>query len=237
MYLDCLNQSFGDTEQLIEKPKTKTPRPQSSGVQENQSDPEALNAHYRRFLNDDFSSPPPTPKETNVSETFANRQESVPAEAEANLLKGNQVRPPIRPQTDLDASSGDDHKTVTTAKAPLTQARSKVAKRKPVQRRSAREDALTAEELALDASSGDELMTIDAPVTQGLEADARMSALSWDKERYFLDHQELRDAATRQMAQELQRERKQFCEKLVLEGKTPEELEAFLRLVYPAEQA
>ncbi|EGG03389.1 uncharacterized protein MELLADRAFT_109188 [Melampsora larici-populina 98AG31] len=206
------------SEQLIEQPKTKTPHPQSSGVQENQSDPEALNAHYRRFLNDDFSSPPPTPKETNVSETFANRQESVPAEAEANLLKGNRVRPPIRPQTDLDASSGDDHETEHKhALANVMQ-----------QGNEAKINMLT------EANKWRQKFEADR---MKVEADARMSALSWDKERYFLDRQELRDAATRQMAQELQRERKQFCEKLVLEGKTPEELEVFLRLVYPAEQA
>lgn len=65
------------------------------------------------------------------------------------------------------------------------------------------------------------------------EAEARTSLLTWDKEKYFLDSQEQREIEQRRLEQEAQKERKAFCERFVLEGKTPQELDAFLRLVYP----
>ncbi|EGG10399.1 uncharacterized protein MELLADRAFT_71033 [Melampsora larici-populina 98AG31] len=60
---------------------------------------------------------------------------------------------------------------------------------------------------------------------------ARDSDLSWAKERFFLEREEERN----RMAIAARNDRKAFCEKLVLEGKTPQELEAYLRLVYPEE--
>ncbi|KAH9823591.1 hypothetical protein DFH28DRAFT_1119019 [Melampsora americana] len=69
------------------------------------------------------------------------------------------------------------------------------------------------------------------------EQDARASDLSWAKERYFLDRQEQREAKARRLSQESQKERKAFCKRLVMEGKTPQELEAYLALVYPAQKS
>ncbi|EGG13066.1 uncharacterized protein MELLADRAFT_70464 [Melampsora larici-populina 98AG31] len=63
----------------------------------------------------------------------------------------------------------------------------------------------------------------------GAEVAARQSDLNWAKERFFLEREEARS----RLAIEARNERKAFCEKLVLEGKSPEELEKYLRLVYP----
>ncbi|EGG11862.1 uncharacterized protein MELLADRAFT_101609 [Melampsora larici-populina 98AG31] len=72
------------------------------------------------------------------------------------------------------------------------------------------------------------------------EAEARQSDLSWAKEKFYLEREEernrmalAREEERNRMAIITRNERKAFCEKLVLEGKTPQELEAYLRLVYP----
>ncbi|EGF99077.1 uncharacterized protein MELLADRAFT_68841 [Melampsora larici-populina 98AG31] len=124
-----------------------------------------------------------------------------------------------------------------------------IYKRPPVKRRAPREEDLTAEELALDNSSDDEAQQTTTPAKTALvvntgskskqstriqsELEARQSDLSWAKEKYFLERQEQREAESRRIQQELTKDRKAFCEKLVMDGKTPQELEAFLRLVYP----
>lgn len=67
------------------------------------------------------------------------------------------------------------------------------------------------------------------------ESKACQPTLTWDKEKYFLERQDQCEAEDRRLAQEALKERKAFCERLVLEGKTPQELDAFLHLVYPSE--
>ncbi|EGF97484.1 uncharacterized protein MELLADRAFT_69966 [Melampsora larici-populina 98AG31] len=70
-----------------------------------------------------------------------------------------------------------------------------------------------------------------------VDSESRNSALTWERERYFLDCQEARDAETRRLVISAQQECQAFCQKLALDGKSPAEVEAYLRLVYPDDQA
>lgn len=64
---------------------------------------------------------------------------------------------------------------------------------------------------------------------QEADLEAQNASLSWQKERFFIE----RENEDKKAAIALRNDRQAFCEKLVLSGKAPAEIEAFLRLVYP----
>ncbi|KAH9812776.1 hypothetical protein DFH28DRAFT_1176160 [Melampsora americana] len=67
---------------------------------------------------------------------------------------------------------------------------------------------------------------------QQADLQAREAVLEWQKTQYFLEREDNEKKATAS----LRNERRAFCEKLVLGGKSVAEVEEFLRLVYPEDK-
>lgn len=217
---------------------------------------DSLNKHYRAFLNDEFSSPPPTPKD--ATERAKPTRRSSEAAKKMRVVKiPSKKRAPredglTAEELALDPSSDEDPIIATPATQRAGAPRPALSRRSlnplpsidPSTVHSKEHKHALANALQQGNDAKIQLLTEATKWRQQFEAErmrvdleARNSALTWDKERYFLDRQELREAESRQAAQASQKERKAFCQQLVMDGKTPQELEAFLRLVYPNDQA
>ncbi|KAH9809094.1 hypothetical protein DFH28DRAFT_1134419 [Melampsora americana] len=223
-----------------------------------------LNNHDRAFIENCFSSPAPTPEYTTKDAPINKSAQRLPSPAQStkvdSQIKNKSTQKQVIKKEKVtsgptaEALALDD---TTSDKEDLTQATTSATDCK----RSAPCSTLSRRGLeplpSIDPShvhSNDHKNALASAIQQGNEAcfeminkanalessriqaeqDARASNLSWAKERYFLDRQEQREAKARRLSQESQKERKAFCERLVMEGKTPQELEAYLALVYPA---
>ncbi|EGG04568.1 uncharacterized protein MELLADRAFT_56596 [Melampsora larici-populina 98AG31] len=251
-----------------------SPTPEAPSLERTLGTPEALNNHYRSFLDleNDINSLPPTPKGQNDPKDNIPSPVLQPIHSSADIghvvTSTSHAKPSGKrakragkydltaEERALDSSSEDEPDALPVTKTQATARSANRTVRAPLSRRGLDplpsidpsnvhvKDHKNALASAIQQAN-DAKMEVFAKAQQSreqidqarikvdkahIQADLedRKSTLSWTKERYFLDREEQREMDSKRLAQETRKERKAFCERLVLEGKTPQELEAYL---------